>query len=176
MQNPFIIGDNIYLRAIEAADCTVLAATENHPEIRQTLFYALPQNTEQVFQRWQKMERGHQNIVFTICSKQPDTPIGVTAFHRIDWIGRMAVFYIAIADENNRSQGYGSEVVRLMCDYAFKTLNLNRIQLHVAVENERAVKAYKKCGFQIEGTLRQAMYRDGRFFDFYVMGLLKEEY
>ncbi len=34
----------------------------------------------------------------------------------------------------------------------FNTLNFNRIQLHVSVENERAIKAYEKVGFVKEGT------------------------
>ena len=88
----------------------------------------------------------------------------------------MATFYIAIADEEQRSRGYGGQALTLMTDYAFNTVNLNRLQLHVSVENKRAVKAYKRQGFIIEGTLRQAMYYDGRYIDFYVMGLLRNEY
>ena len=88
----------------------------------------------------------------------------------------MAVFYIAIAEKENWSKGFGKEATRLMVDYAFKTLNFNRIQLHVSVENERAVNAYKNAGFVIEGTLRQAMYHKSKYVDFYVMGILKEDW
>jgi RimJ/RimL family protein N-acetyltransferase len=52
---------------------------------------------------------------------------------------------------------------------------LNRIQLHVAIENEGAVKVYQNNGFIIEGTLRQAMYHNGKYSDFYVMGLLRSD-
>jgi diamine N-acetyltransferase len=62
-----------------------------------------------------------------------------------------------------------------MVDYAFKTLNLNRIQLHVYVGNARAVEVYKNVGFKVEGTLREAMYHNGAFCDFYVMGLLRSD-
>jgi RimJ/RimL family protein N-acetyltransferase len=88
----------------------------------------------------------------------------------------MAVYYIAIAEKENWSKGFGKEVTNMMVEYAFETLNLNRIQLHVSVENERAVNAYKKVGYQIEGTLRQAMFHHGRYVDFFVMGILKEDW
>jgi RimJ/RimL family protein N-acetyltransferase len=176
MKNPFIIGDKLYLRSPEAGDEEIIAATENHPESRETLFYALPTGLDSIRDKWNKLCDDSNTIVLIICSKNPDKPIGIAAFHRIDWVGRMAIFYIAIADTENRSKGFGSEATELIMDYALNTLNLNRVQLHVAVENEKAIKVYKKSGFEIEGTLRQAMFRDGKYHDFYVMGLLKDDY
>ena len=88
----------------------------------------------------------------------------------------MATFYIAIAEKENWSKGFGKETTRLMVDYAFETLNLNRVQLHVTVENERAVKVYKDIGFKIEGTMKQAMFHQNHYSDFYLMAILKEEW
>ena len=176
MKNPFLIGNLIYLRAMEDGDEEIIAQTENHPDVRETLFYALPTSIDLIQDKWKKLRDDSNSIVFIICCKNPDKPIGITAFHRIDWVSKMAILYIAIADSENRSKGFGSEATKLIIDYAFNTLNLNRIQLHVAIENEKAITVYKKSGFVIEGTLRQAMFRDGKYHDFYVMGLLKEEY
>ena len=115
-------------------------------------------------------------VIFTICRKDNAEPIGQTALFRIDWVGRMAVFYIGIAGKENWSKGYGSEATAMIIEYAFQTLNLNRIQLHVSVENEGAVKVYKRTGFEIEGTLREAMYHHGQYSDFYVMGVLNKDW
>ncbi len=175
MTNPFLIGNKIYLRAAEPEDKNIWAVTENHPDPREFLFYALPTSLEEQRVKLEKAQADPNTIMFTICEKETGSAIGVTAFYRIDWIGRMATFYIAIAPKENWSKGYGKEVTNLMIDYAFDTLNLNRVQLHVFVENERAVKAYKKRGFQIEGTLREAMYHKGKYCDFYVMGLLRRD-
>ena len=95
---------------------------------------------------------------------------------KYDFINRFAIFYLAILDSHNWSKGYGSEATMLMVNYAFQTLNLNRIQLHVCAENISAIKIYQKVGFVKEGVLRQAMYRRGGFVDFWVMGILKEEW
>jgi len=136
----------------------------------------MPSSAAQQKDKLEKLAADQHSIAFTICTIEPDQPVGLTFFTRIDWAGRAAVFYIAVAEKENWSKGYGSETVRMMVEYAFKTLNLNRIQLHVTVGNERAVKAYKKAGFQVEGTLRQAMYFEGRYHDFYVMAVLKEQF
>jgi diamine N-acetyltransferase len=176
MKNPFIIGEKIYLRAPEDGDEEIIAITENHPDSRKSLFYAFPTDLESIRDKWNKFRDDPNTIVLIICSKNPEKPIGIAAFHRIDWVGRMAIFYIAIADMENRSKGFGSETTKLIMDYAFNTLNLNRVQLHVAVKNEKAINVYKKIGFEIEGTLRQAMYQDGKYHDFYVMGLLKKDH
>lgn len=176
MKNPFIIGEKIYFRSLEDGDEKIISTTENHPDSRSSLFYATPTGLQSIKDKWTKLQEDSKTIVLIICTINPDNPIGIVAFHRIDWVGRMAIFYIAIAETENQSKGYGSEATELIMDYAFNTLNLNRIQLHVAVENEKAIKVYKGKGFEIEGTLRQAMFRDGKYHDFYVMGLLNEDY
>ncbi len=175
MKNPFLIGDEIYLRAAETGDEEIWAETENHPDPREHLFYALPTSPEEQLAKLEQAIIDHNTVLFTICAKETDKAFGVTAFYRIDWVGRMATFYIAIAPKDNWSKGYGKEVTKLMIDYAFDTLNLNRVQLHVYTGNERAIKAYQKCGFQIEGTLREAMYHKGHYCDFYIMGILRKE-
>jgi RimJ/RimL family protein N-acetyltransferase len=176
MLNPFIKGKTIYLRAPEPGDQTCLARSVNHPAPREHLFFALPLSLEKYYDMIQNWADDHQTIVLTICTHQPDEPIGLAAFFRIDWVGRMATYYIAISDSKNWSKGYGKEVTQLMVDYAFTTLNLNRVQLHVSSENKRAIQTYEACGFQKEGTLRQAMYHMGHYVDFYLMSILRNDY
>ncbi|MEN8229810.1 MAG: GNAT family protein [Bacteroidota bacterium] len=172
----FLNGEKVYLRAYEANDLAMVTRIENHPDPRETLFYALPTNAETQQEKISTLINNPNAILLTICSKADNQPVGQTALVRIDWIGRMATFYLGIADKENWSKGYGSDTVKLMLDYAFNELNLNRIQLHVAEKNSAAVKVYKKYGFIIEGKLREAMYQHGRYWDFYLMGILKSDY
>ena len=176
MTNPFLIGNKIYLRAPLEGDETVYALSENHPDARHFLYYALPTTHIQQKEKIASLVNDPNSILFTICKKESDKPIGNTAFVRIDWVGRMATFYIAIAEKENWSQGFGSEATRLMVDYAFNTLNLNRIQLHVSKENQPALNTYRKIGFKEEGQLRQAMYFNGRYIDFYLMAILRQDF
>lgn len=174
--NMFIKGDKIYLRSYHPSDIDMVMQLENHPDPRATLFYALPTTKQQQVEKIENLLNDHNAVVLTICTTEDDQAIGQTSLLRIDWIGRMAIFYIGIADKENWSKGYGTEATNLIVEYAFNTLNLNRLQLHVAVENQAAVGVYQKQGFIIEGTLREAMFHQGRVCDFYVMGLLKGDY
>lgn len=172
----FLDGNAIYLRAFESGDITMVTRMENHPHPRETLFFALPTNTETQQEKTSLLINDPNAILFTICSKADKQPVGQTALVRIDWIGSMATFYLGIADKENWSKGYGSETVKMILDYAFNELNLNRIQLHVAEKNQAAVQLYKKSGFIVEGKLRQAMYQHGKYWDFYLMGILKTDW
>lgn len=174
-KNTFICGDKIYLRAIEAGDEELICRIENHPEIRTTLFYFRPVTIEEQKDKINNLIRDNTIITFIICNKCNDNSIGQVSLVRIDWVSRTAIYYIAIADKENHAKGFGFETTNIIIDYAFNTLNLNRIQLHVALENEGAIKVYKKCGFQIEGILREAMFHNGKYSDFYVMGILRSD-
>ena len=176
MTNPFLIGQKIYLRAPEPGDEEIYALSQNHPDPRESLFYALPTSLAVNLDKIQLQENDPNTIQFTICTQNPDKPVGNTTLFRIDWVGRMAIYYIAIAKPENWSQGFGQETTELMVDYVFDTLNLNRLQLHVYTGNQRAVKIYQKVGFRIEGTLKEAMFHKGGYCDFYVMGILAKEW
>ena len=172
----FLSGECIYLRPVEPADAEWVSAGKNHTRVREALFLYFPRTLEQVRSEQINSAENRETILFTICSVDQNVPIGQTAFVRWDAVSRAAVFYLAIYRPDHWSKGYGSEAVRLMCQYGFDTLNLNRIQLHVCSENAAGLSAYKKAGFRIEGTLRQAMYQNDHYADFHVMGLLRQEY
>jgi RimJ/RimL family protein N-acetyltransferase len=55
-------------------------------------------------------------------------------------------------------------------------LNLNRVWLHVYEYSERGIRAYTRAGFQKEGVLRQDTYREGRYWDTILMGILRADW
>ena len=172
----FVEGEKVYLRPVEDVDFELVYFGKNNPDVRETLFLFAPQTLEQVQRETKDWSQSKEIALFTICSQETNEPVGQTAFVRIDFVSRAAVFYIAIYDPQFWAKGYGGEASRLMVSYGFEILNLNRIQLHVACENTYAVRAYQQAGYSIEGTLRQAMYHHDRYCDFYVMAILRSEY
>ena len=63
-----------------------------------------------------------------------------------------------------------------MLRFAFDEMNLNRVSLHVFEFNERAIACYEKCGFKLEGRLREAHFADGKYSDELIMGILRHEF
>lgn len=71
-----------------------------------------------------------------------------------------------------RDQGIGSALMSAAIAWARSGGVVTRLELLVFAENQRAVYVYQKLGFEIEGCLRRAIFKDGRYHDEYVMGML----
>jgi putative acetyltransferase len=72
-----------------------------------------------------------------------------------------------------QGKGVGTALMQAAVDMADKWLNLARLELEVFVDNEPAVRLYKKFGFVTEGTLTAFAYRDGGYVDAYSMARLR---
>lgn len=89
---------------------------------------------------------------------------------------RKAELYIFVSPEI-QSRGIGTEATRLLCRYGFEALGLNKIFLHTNQTNLAAQRVYERCGFTLEGRLRQeAATADGELQDRLYYGLLKNEF
>ena len=93
-----------------------------------------------------------------------------------EWNNQCGLLAIGIGEEKFRSKGYGTDALRLILRYAFFELNLNRVGLDVISYNKRAVRAYEKVGFKVEGTMRESVLRDGHKYDRIIMSILRNEY
>ena len=60
--------------------------------------------------------------------------------------------------------------------YAFDELRLNRVSATFLDYNIPSQAAFKRCGFQIEGRMRQHIYKNGKFHDLLFAGILRDEY
>ncbi len=102
--------------------------------------------------------------------------VGEVVINDIDHDNHSANIRISLFYEQDFNKGYGTEAMRLMVDYGFKTLNLHRIELGVYAFNPRAIRVYEKIGFKQEGILRDALYWDGEYVDEITMSILAHEW
>ena len=78
-------------------------------------------------------------------------------------------------EKEYRSQGYGTEALRLVTRYAFDKLGLSLIGLTVFLFNERAIKAYEKVGFSRRKVLKKSwLLISGEYIDMLIMELTRE--
>jgi RimJ/RimL family protein N-acetyltransferase len=102
--------------------------------------------------------------------------IGHVRLDRVDLRDRRASLAIGIEDVARLGRGLGTETIRLVQQYAFSELGLHRLSVRVIEYNYRAIRAYQKCGFVIEGQEREAAYVDGQWYDDVLMGMLDRDY
>ncbi|WP_405408053.1 GNAT family N-acetyltransferase [Streptomyces decoyicus] len=98
--------------------------------------------------------------------------LGELALNQIDPPNAQGSFRIALVPDAT-GRGIGSEATRLLLDHAFDRVRLHRVQLEVFDYNPRARRAYEKCGFEVEGRMREALFWDGAWHDVFVMAALR---
>ncbi|CZT34329.1 GNAT family N-acetyltransferase [Rhizobium sp. 9140] len=102
--------------------------------------------------------------------------VGEIRLDNFNLADRHASMAIGIFDRDMLGKGLGSKAIRLVLMHAFTDLHLHRIGIRVLEFNTRAVRAYEKCGFVIEGRERETAFVDGRWHDDIIMGLLAREF
>jgi RimJ/RimL family protein N-acetyltransferase len=111
---------------------------------------------------------------FVVADVKSDAFLGTIMLHSLDWTHRRGEvgFWIAASA---RGRGAGSAALRLLLDWAFADLGLERIEMTALPENEAVPRLAAKFGFTYEGCLRQRNYERGRRVDLLIWGLLKDE-
>lgn len=172
-----ITGEKVRLRAVEPEDIPRMWEWLQDEELMRFRDYPAPpvslDDARKEFE--QSADNCGRNLRMAITTLEGEL-IGETSLREIDQRNGDAVFTIAIGNRDYWSHGYGSDATRCLMKYAFEMLNLHRVTLFVHASNERAIHAYRKVGFQHEGTLREAHYMDGKHSDVLIMGLLREDF
>jgi diamine N-acetyltransferase len=174
-----IPGSRVRLRAMEKLDLPRFQEWLNDPEVTDGLATSLPisaADEEKWFADVTERQAEERPLSIDVRDGHEWKLVGNTVLFHLEWTSRSAEFGIFIGDKSEWNKGYGTEVLGLILKHAFETLNLNRVYLRVFATNPRARRSYEKAGFMLEGTLRQAMFRHGRYIDVHVMSILRSEW
>ncbi len=169
-----MIGERLYLSPMCSEDAETYAAWLNDLEVAKYLMIPslmISLEAEQEF-----ISKFQKEPHFAIVLKDGDRLIGNCGIIDIDNVHRRAEVGIFIGDRAAWGQGYGTEALGLLIDYAFNLLNLRNLMLRVYAPNARAIGCYKKLGFQEMGLRRQSHFFGGRYVDELYMDLLAEEF
>ncbi len=170
------LGDCV-LRRPEPADLEALYEQKNDPAIASLLGGFSTGYSRADLRDWLEHHRqSHDEVLWAIAQMEGDRCVGHVGLYRIDYRIRSAEFAIMIGERTMWGQGLGRACTKFTLSYGFGELNLNRIYLSVLETNERAIRLYRSIGFHEEGRLRQAQFKQGRYIDVLMMGLLSSEY
>jgi RimJ/RimL family protein N-acetyltransferase len=166
-----IFGDQIAIGPILPVDITRLFQwSDDVEELRCNESYR-PLNWYRQEAFWLNAENDLSRCFFAIRGRSSADIIGFIQISRIDPIHRSALIGVHIGDRDQRSQGKGSEALRMAIDYCWNHLNLTRLTLSAFAENARAIALYERIGFRREGHFRDALFISGRWIDVIAMAL-----
>ncbi len=172
------LGKKVRLREYRKEDIPLKMTYINDPEISGSLTPDVPYPmTLHEEEKWfQSITAVSDTYKFAIETLNDNQFIGGCSINSVDWKNSVATVGIFIGNKKYRSGGYGSDAMRVLLDFIFMQMNINKVRLTVYSYNESAIICYEKCGYKVEGILRQEIYKDGKYYDKISMGLLKAEY
>lgn len=102
--------------------------------------------------------------------------VGVGYLFDIDPLHRECFWGQYLGDFEARGKGIGSALELNMRDYAFERLNLHKLCADVLEWNDVSLRAHKRCGFKVEGLLREQIWKKGEYHNVVRMGILRQEW
>ncbi len=104
-----------------------------------------------------------------------DELVGVITFNKIiSNLKKVLVGYWL--SEDMQGKGIMTKCCRTMIQYAFSNLGMQKVEIHVATNNEPSIAICKRLGFHLEGTIRNSEKLNGVIVDYHYYGLMSSEY
>lgn len=162
----------ITLRELQVCDLQTRVNWMNDERINATLNIQLPITLESTQAWFERIQSNDTRADLTFIEDGEIVAMG--GFTNIDRSVNKAELYIFVHPDM-KGRGIGTQSVRLMCEYGFKDVGLNKIYLHTNSDNLSACRLYEKVGFILEGIHEQEIINNGKIKDRFYYGLLNSK-
>ena len=175
-----IKGSIVGLRAVEKEDLHLFRDWRNIVEFRKH-FREVRELSLTDQERWFESLQNTKNInfMFTIIDLKTNEAIGAAGLLYVNWINRSGDFSFYIGKDNLYidNEGIAKEATQLLINYGFNNLNLNKIWMELYEFDEKKINFFKdEFNFVIDGKLRENCFEGGKYWDSYIISLLKKDY
>ena len=173
---PVLTGKQVVLRELRASDAPSLFALLTTEEVSR--FISAPPTTVEGFERfiaWTIRQRTAGSYAcFAVTVKGFDTAIGIFQVRELESGFGKAEWGFAIGSPF-WGTGVFQEGAELVVDFAFETLNVNRLEARAAVKNGRGNGALLKMGAVQECILRKSFQKNGEYLDQVLYSILADD-
>lgn len=162
-----IIGDSIYLKLLTPEDVTLdYVNWLNDLEVNQYLESRFKKHTLHGVRKYVKeINSTGENYLFGIYNKENNKHIGNIKIGNINKIHKFCDVGLMIGDRTMWGKGKGSESIKLVTQYAFDRLKLNKIIAGIYANNIGSYKAFIKCGYSEIGRMKRHYISRGGYVD-----------
>lgn len=167
-------GEKVLLRAVEIEDMDFLRNMLNNKDIEHDVIgWSFPVSKYEQQLWYESQIKNKKNIRYIIEVEKES--IGMATLTDIDWKNRKARQGIKLLS-GSRGKGYGTDSIKTVMKYAFEELQLNRLYASILEYNIASRKLFEKCGWKEEGVLRKSIFKNNKYNDEIMVGILKNEY
>ncbi|MBD3195442.1 MAG: GNAT family N-acetyltransferase [Candidatus Lokiarchaeota archaeon] len=173
---PFLKGENVDLLPINLDHLNLYTKWFNLEEMRRYSRMEFPQTKEQIKKNFSTDDKGgKQGVTLEIWHKKDKKPIGLAGLNHINWFNRNANIFLTI-EPNYQQRKIGTQVGKMLVDYGFLELNLEKIHSSIIEANEGSWKTAEKIGFSLEVELKDEAFVDGKYYSEKKYGIFREEW
>ena len=177
-----LTGERVLLRPPCAGDGPAIweATDESREHLKPWMPWIEETKTQADSERYARQAHARwltrEDLPLTIWERDTARYLGGTGFHRIHW--NVPSFEIGYwIRKSAEGQGFMTETVRLLCRFAFETLQANRLEIRCDALNERSAAVPRRLGFVHEATLRnESRSLTGDLRDTFVFAMLPADY
>ena len=176
--NDLLIGQDVRLTVLTKEELPQMVEWQADVDYLRmfTATNVVPPTIEDI-QDWYKEQTAKRDcFLFAIRLQENRQFIGICVAKKVELRSGDCKISIRIGDPTMRGKGYGTDAIRTLLKFIFLEIGLHRVQLRVISYNTAAIRSYEKAGFQHEGKLRDAIRRNGQYYDLVQMGLLRHEW
>ena len=168
----------IRLRELERGDIPVINRWRQNRALTATIGAPHRHIGIEVDERWFEayLQRRGTDVRCAVCTDGVPELVGLTSLTGIDPIHKHAEYHMLLGDRAEHGRGLGTFATREMVRHAFQDLNLHRVYVYILDSNPAARRMCEKAGFQLEGTMREAAFKDGHYHDVHLLGVLQSEF
>jgi RimJ/RimL family protein N-acetyltransferase len=182
-QSPVFDGQRLRLTTFDLeADPAVIAAWTMDPAITQRFCEQPPlrllaaAEVRKTLETWQKETAEDGRLVlFALRPQDEDRLVGFLRLWQVLWVHGVAEFDLVIGQRADWAD-YAGEALQLGLRYAFEEMNLFRVSVHVEEHDQPGRELYEAARFFLEVRQRQAVFRDGQYWDRLMYGMLRPEW
>lgn len=173
---PVLHTDRLIMRQVTQADAPVVLAGYGNPDIYKHMgvsYHSLEEVQAQL--EWYKtLFSTNAGLWWGFCLADTGQMIGNGGFHRWDQKHHTTeVGYWLLPDFHR--QGYGTEVLGKMTEYAYQVMNVHRVEAVVEMENTSSSRLLTSSGFTLEGIRRQCEWKNDAFIDLQIWSKLSTD-
>ena len=162
------------IRRLEKGDLETRVEWMNNPLIYSSMHFEVPILMERTLQWYESNLMNDKRFDVTVLEDGEIVAFGgFTSINRE--IGKAETYLFASPFQLHK--GIGTRAKKLICEFGFKELGLNKIYFITNEDNYASIRVNEKCGFKLEGRLRKEyLTKNGEYKDRLYYGLLKEEW